>query len=127
MKLDKKLTAEIIEKNIQKIFVHFYEAGCSWKKINIEFHDFNIADLVPLDSDYDFQIYVKVEEQALLDAWTITRTQKADHTWNIKTRYIFSSEKVQDRCGCGTSFAFEKKKLKIDLEKLRNLKINFQK
>ena len=44
-----------------------------------------------------------------------------------KNRYIFSNEKILDRCGCGTSFSFEKKKVKIDLEKLKKLKENFWK
>jgi hypothetical protein len=42
-------------------------------------------------------------------------------------RYIFSSEEVEDRCGCGTSFAFEKPAPKINLEKLKNMRENFLK
>ena len=55
----------------------------------------------------------------------ITRTVTADHTGQEKTRYIFSNPKVEDRCGCGTSFAFEKKVPKIDLEKLKLLRERF--
>jgi hypothetical protein len=43
----------------------------------------------------------------------------------VKTRYIYASEKVLDRCGCGSSFWFEKKKPKIDLAKLKDLKTRF--
>jgi len=34
---------------------------------------------------------------------------------------------VKDRCGCGSSFSFDKKEVKIDLSKLKDLKNNFKK
>ncbi|MGB2111463.1 MAG: hypothetical protein ACPHY8_06730 [Patescibacteria group bacterium] len=55
--------------------------------------------------------------------------EKSDnpHLQGVKDKYIFSNPKIQDRCGCGTSFSFEKKVPKIDLEKLRLLKDRFKK
>ena len=55
--------------------------------------------------------------------------EKSDnpHLQWAREKYIFSNPKIQDRCGCGTSFSFEKKVPKIDLEKLRLLKDRFWK
>ncbi len=144
MKLDKKLLSEIQEQWIKKIKVFFYEAGCSGKKVNIEFDDFEIGDLIPLPSpplpgegteDSSSQdrgdlggsckIYVPKEDREHFENCRITRIQKADHTWVVKSRYIYTSDEVQDRCGCGTSFAFEKKKPTIDFSKLKDLKTRF--
>ena len=125
MKLDKKLIQDIESQNISRIFVYFYEAWCSGTKLEIQFWDFDVQNLQQIETAYSFSVYVKPKEQKLLQDTTITRLQKADHSWVVKTRYMFASEKVQDRCGCGTSFAFEKKKPSIDFEKLKNLKRNF--
>ncbi len=57
----------------------------------------------------------------------ITRTVTADHTGEAKVRYIFVSDEIEERCGCGTSFAFEKKVPKINLEKLKMMRENFKK
>ena len=76
---------------------------------------------------YFMKIYTpKTDIQHLQDG-RLTRTIKADHTGKEKIRFIFTSNEIQDRCGCGTSFAFEKKKPKIDFEKLKHLKANFNK
>lgn len=124
MKLDKKLTAEIQEKWIEKIKVFFYDAGCSGSKVNIVFDDFEIDESLVKTQD-EFAIYVEKEDEEKFEWCSITRVQKADHSWEVKTRYIYASEKVLDRCGCGSSFWFEKKKPKIDLAKLKDLKTRF--
>lgn len=73
------------------------------------------------------QVYVpKIDAQYLENA-RITRTIKADHTGKEKIRYILSSSKVKERCGCGSSFSFEKKVPRIDTAKLKNLKFSFKK
>ncbi len=58
---------------------------------------------------------------------TITRTVTADHTGKQKIRYILTSDAVKERCGCGSSFSFEKHIPQIDTQKLKNLKANFKK
>ena len=68
----------------------------------------------------------KTDKQYLENA-SITRVVVADHTGVAKTRDIFASDDVEDRCGCGTSFAFEKPAPKIDLEKLKQMRENFKK
>ena len=127
MKLDKKLITEINERNIKAIKVFFYEAWCSGKKVDLLFEDFSYNDLEKIDTSYDFQIYVESQDKEKFENCSITRVQKADHTWNIQTRYIYSSKEVLDRCWCGTSFAFEKKKPSFNLDSLKNLKNNFSK
>ncbi len=125
IKLDKN-TLEYFEKKWSiNILVHFYDAGCSWTKVDIT-DDFKISDdLVKIEST-PFNIYVKWSEKEKLENASITRVVKADHSWKEKVRYILSSEKIKDRCWCWSSFSFEKKKPKIDLEKLKSLKNNFK-
>lgn len=126
LQLDKKFLAELEESWVEKLKVFLYEAGCSWKKVWVE-AEFDIdEDLEILESNFS-QIFIPHTDRVYLENGRLTRTSKADHTGKEKIRYIFTSEEIQDRCGCGTSFAFEKKKPKIDFEKLKNMKANFNK
>lgn len=127
IKLDKNTISHFKQKWADKIKVFFYEAWCSGMKVDIS-DDFEISsDLLLLDTDYDLDVYIEKKDEKLLSWANITRVVKADHSWKEKIRYILSSEKVKDRCGCGSSFSFEKKKIKFDLEKLKDLKNNFKK
>lgn len=128
MKLDKKTVLDFIERKIDKIFVYFYDAWCSWTKVSIS-ENFDITNsLHKLDlSSSPFEVYVEKKDLEKFDWAVITRTVVADHTWIEKIRYIFSNEKILDRCGCWTSFSFEKKKPKIDLDKLKLLREKFKK
>lgn len=128
MKLDKKTVLDLIERKVEKIFVYFYEAGCSWNKVDIK-EDFEITDdLEKLElSSSPFSVYVEKKDKQKF-AWSIiTRTVSADHTWKEKIRFIFSNDQVVDRCGCGSSFSFEKKSPKFDLSKLKDFKNNLTK
>ena len=153
--LDKKTVTQFEAEGIERLKVFFYEAGCSGTKINME-TEFEITeDLVCLshpewsegsselawnntqhmDSSakssewhsYKFELYVPKTDKQYLENASITRVVVADHTGVAKTRYIFASDDVEDRCGCGTSFAFEKPAPKIDLEKLKQMRENFKK
>lgn len=126
LKLDKNTVNEYESSGIEKLKVFMYEAGCSGKKVNMETDFEPTDDLIKLDNEYSFDLYVPKEDKEHLEYASITRVVKADHTWVAKTRYIFTSEEVEDRCGCGTSFAFEKPVPKIDLEKLKLLRQNFK-
>ena len=127
LQLDKKTVSEFESSWVTKLKVFFYEAGCSWKKIDMS-SDFEIGDEIDkLKSDYGFTLYVPKIDREHLENAKITRVIVADHTWEAKTRYIFASSEVEDRCWCGTSFAFEKPVPKIDLEKLKKLRENFRK
>ena len=127
LQLDQKFITELENSAVEKIKVFFYNAGCSGTKINIE-TDFELTDDVEeLESSYAFKLYVPKRDKEHLENARITRTVKADHTGQEKVRFIFTSEEVEDRCGCGTSFAFEKKAPKVDLAKLAELRKNFKK
>jgi len=134
LQLDNKFLAELQASWVQKLKIFLYEAGCSWKKVWVE-TEFEVTDdleiselgtgtLVPVPG---IQIYIPKTDIAHLENGRITKTVKADHTWKEKIRYIFTSDEIQDRCWCGTSFAFEKKKPRIDFDKLKNIKAVFSK
>lgn len=140
--LDKKTVSEFEASWVKKLKVFFIEAGCSGTKIDMQ-TDFEITDdlieiphpnpLLTKERETSkaggrgFKIYIPKTDRQYLENAKITRVVVADHTGNAKTRYIFASEDVEDRCGCGTSFAFEKPAPKIDLEKLKKLRENFRK
>jgi len=125
--LDKKTVSEFEASWITKLKVFFIDAGCSGTKINMS-HDFEITeDIDKLECEYSFDLYVPKTDTQYLENARITRVVVADHTGEAKARYIFASDEVEDRCWCGTSFAFEKPVPKIDLEKLKNLRANFLK
>jgi hypothetical protein len=129
MKLDKSTVMDLMNRKVEKILVYFYDAWCSGTKVNIK-EDFEInLDLQKLElKSSPFDVYVEKKDADKFIWALITKTVSADHTWKEKIRYIFSNEKVKDRCGCWSSFSFwEKKKPKIDLSKLKDLKNNFKK
>lgn len=143
LELDKKFLAELENTWVQKLKVFLYQAGCSGTKVSVE-TDFEVTDELvelpppnlPLSGEEwsssdpvreGIKIYIPKTDLIHLQNGRLTRTLKADHTGQEKVRYIFTSEEIQDRCGCGTSFAFEKKKPKIDLEKLKIMRENFKK
>ena len=124
--LDKKTVAQFENSWVEKLKVFFYEAWCSGTKIDME-TDFEISDEIDkLESEYAFELYVPKTDREYLENAKITRVVVADHTGIKKTRYIFASDDVEDRCWCGTSFAFEKPAPIIDLEKLKLLRQNFK-
>ncbi|MDD2870516.1 MAG: hypothetical protein PHS49_00870 [Candidatus Gracilibacteria bacterium] len=129
MKLDKSTVLDLINRKVEKILVYFYDAGCSGTKVNIK-EDFEITDeLSKLElKSSPFDVYVETKDADKFKGSIITKTITADHTGKEKVRYIFSNEQVKDRCGCGSSFSFgEKKKPKIDINKLKDLKNKFKK
>lgn len=126
LRLDKKTITELEEAGIGKLKVFFIEAGCSGTKIEMETAFELSGEIDKLESEYSFDLYVPKTDKKYLENAKITRVVVADHTWVAKTRYIFASDEVEDRCGCGTSFAFEKPVPKIDLEKLKLLRKNFK-
>jgi Fe-S cluster assembly iron-binding protein IscA len=130
LKLDKKTIADFEARWIQKIKIFFYDGGCSGTKVDIIEDDFE--SLTPTLSQmerakYGFDIYVEKADVEKFESASITRLVKADHTGEAKIRYIYTNEAILDRCGCGTSFSFEKKQPKINLAKLKTLKIDIQK
>ena len=125
LELDKKFLTELQDAWVQKLKVFLYEAGCSGTKVGVE-NDFEINETLELLESNFSQLYTPKLDAIHLQNGRLTKTLKADHTGQEKVRYIFTSEKIQDRCGCGTSFAFEKKVPKIDFGKLKMMREKFK-
>ena len=125
-KLDKKFLVELQEAWVEKLKVFLYQAGCSGIKVSVETEFEQDENLSLLESNFS-QVYTPKTDLIHLQNGRLTKTVKADHTGQEKIRYIFTSEEIKDRCGCGTSFAFEKKKPIIDIEKLKAMRENFKK
>lgn len=141
LQLDKKTVSEFETAGVQKLKVFLYEAGCSGMKIDVLVDDFEVTDdLVEIPhptplltkeretseaGGRGFKIYVPKADRKHLENARITKIVKADHTGTEKIRYMFTSDEVQERCGCGTSFAFEKATPKINISELKNLRNNF--
>jgi Fe-S cluster assembly iron-binding protein IscA len=124
--LDKKTVREFEDTWVKKLKVFFIDSGCSGTKIDMS-SDFEVStEIDKLESEYGFEVYVPKTDREYLENAKITRVVVADHTGEAKSRYIFASDEVEDRCGCGTSFAFEKPVPVIDLEKLKLLRLNFK-
>lgn len=124
--LDPKIIWDCKNKNIKNIFLYFYDSGCSGTKIDIV-TDFDRQTKFLYTSLEDINVYVDEEVRSQLQDAQIIQSPKADHTWEIKMRYLFISKQVQDRCGCGSSFSFEKKVPKLNIKNLEALKNNYKK
>ena len=126
LQLDPKTIIQLEAEGIEKLKVFLYTAGCSWNKVDMT-ADFEVDEnLIQIESCWKFNLYVNKTDMDKLENARITKVVKADHTGKEKIRYIYSSDDVLDRCGCGTSFGFEKKVPKIDLSKLKDMKKNFK-
>lgn len=123
--LDKQTLSDLKDRWINSIKLFFYDAGCSWTKLDLEENpDKSNLSLV---SEVDWiKIYSDLKDKDKFENCFVTRTVTADHTWKEKVRYIYTSNKVKSRCWCGSSFSFGEKKIKIDLEKFKTLKNNFK-
>ena len=119
--LDSKTISDLKEAGAQKVKLFFYDAGCSGTKVDMLIDDFEDVRLVCIE-EWDVNIYTEEKDREKFLWARITRVVKADHTGVEQSRYIYSNEAVLDRCWCGTSFSFEKKKIVLDLEKLKDLK-----
>lgn len=146
IKIDKKTLVEFQKNGVKKIHVFFYDAGCSGTKVDIETEfDVEGLELVAVFPDLDdewkpvnnpplewegIEVYIIPANKDKFDGAMVTKIrEKSDnpHLQGVKDKYIFSNPKIEDRCWCGTSFSFEKKVPKINLEKLRLLKDRFGK
>ena len=130
--LDNNTLKSLQEQGVKKVKLFFYEAGCSGMKVDMMMDDFDYADLTPTLSleereQVGFQIYVEKKDEEKFRWARITRVVKSDHTGKEKVRYIYSNDEVKERCGCGSSFSFEKKVPKLNLEKLKELKEKMKK
>ncbi|MDD2891431.1 MAG: hypothetical protein PHQ95_00530 [Candidatus Gracilibacteria bacterium] len=107
--LDKNSIQSFLNARVSAIFISFIQGGCSGTKVSIE-TEFDRTGLVGSQITEGLTAYYRKEEQVALEQGRIT---------SVNEKWIFSSDKVQDRCGCGSSFSFEKKL--IDSKKLTKL------
>lgn len=113
--LDKNSVRTFLDQDIHSIFISFVQGGCAGIKVSIE-TEFNTINLVSSLIVPGLTAFYRKEEQEILEQGYITF---------VKGKWLFSSEKIQDRCGCGSSFSFEKKL--IDTNKLAKLQEIFGK
>lgn len=117
-------------RQVKKIKLFFFWGGCSGTKLDVvEEFEIDASLFLTGGHNYPFDIYVEEKDKEKFDGAIITKLEKIDpknpHLAGGKIAYIFTNEKVKERCGCGTSFSFEKKKVKWDIEKLKKLKGSF--
>ena len=126
MIIDKQTLFDLKQRWVKSIKLYFYDSWCEGTKLNIEENP-DLENLELIENIDWIAVYSNKEDKDKFDDCSITRTVTADHTWKEKIRYIYSSNKVKGRCGCWSSFSFEEKKLKINLEKFKDLKSKFKK
>lgn len=107
----------------ENIKVYFYESGCEWTKVALT-QDFNTDGLECTHVLWK-NIYFEPKDALNLDGGKILPKPDKSEGHKSEDKYIFLSDKIKSRCGCATSFSFEKKL--IDSSKLKKLKIAFKK
>lgn len=132
LKLSQNIIDDLKSRKVEKVKIYFYNSWCSGTKIGIVEDDFEVTTelvIIPLlDKERlgeVFDTYTEKKDEDKFKNAIITKVEVADHTWNKKVRYIYNSNEVKNRCGCGSSFSFEKKLPRLNLEKLKWLKNNF--
>lgn len=107
--LDKNSIQSFLDTDIKEIYISFIQSGCSGTKVSVQ-TEFDRTGLISSPINEKLTAFYRKEEQEILEQGHITFA---------KGKWLFSSEKIQDRCGCGSSFSFEKKL--IDTNKLSKL------
>lgn len=126
LKLDKHTLAHFREAGSRKIKVFFYDAGCSGTKLDI-MSDFQITlELILIETNADFEVYVEGKDKEKFENCSVTmlipkKNNENPHLAGNKIKYIYTSDRVVERCGCGTSFGFTKKIPTFHLENLKNI------
>ena len=110
----KNLTSLFSENEIK---VHFYSSGCEGTKVNItsDFEKTNLENFAL----HGKTIYFESQDKDKLDGAKILKKVDTGKGHQSNDKYLFISPKVESRCGCATSFSFEKKL--IDKSKLKTL------
>lgn len=113
--LDKNSIQRFLDTDIHSVFISFVRSGCAGTKVSVQ-TEFEETGLVSSPLTPELTAFYRKEEQEILEHGHITFA---------KGKWLFSSEKIQDRCGCGSSFSFEKKL--VDTGKLAKLQKIFGK
>lgn len=110
--LDKISIQNFLDQGVNEIFISFVQKGCAGTKVAIV-SEFDKTDLVSSEINPGLRAFFRADEQKFLSEGRIT---------GAKGKWIFASEAVTDRCGCASSFSFEKQLVdKNKLAKLRGI------
>jgi Fe-S cluster assembly iron-binding protein IscA len=95
--LDKISLQKFREQGVREVFVHLIKKGCEGTKVEVltEIPTGEILETFTMDDG--FTVSCPASESEKLDGSRITRSGE---------KWIFTSEKVTGRCGCGSSFRF---------------------
>ncbi len=118
--IDSKILSSFPTTDI-KIF--FYNSWCEGTKIDLT-SDFETKDLEKIEISGK-NIYFSPEDGKNLDGGKVIPKTSNVEGHGGKAKYLFISPKIQSRCGCATSFSFQRKL--IDTEKINRLKGVFTK
>lgn len=129
LKIDSPTLALWKTTGVDKISISFVAGGCSGTKIAV--------DTVPSPSwpkssvtVGDTVVHFEESDRIKLENARLTRVEK-----NGKTVWLYVSEGVKGRCGCGSSFSFDSDSTpvskhvpnpKFDIGKIASLKAKFQ-
>lgn len=106
---DSKTLADFESRSVREVFVRFVAKGCEGTKVDV-LEDFEHEGL-ECETAGSLGVYVLPQERSRFDGARLTR---------VGTKWIFTSEQVTGRCGCGSSFSFDKKL--VDKNKLAKLR-----
>ncbi|GAB0175032.1 MAG: hypothetical protein HHAS10_09110 [Candidatus Altimarinota bacterium] len=105
-----KLSLETWKKEgVNSLSVFFYKSGCAGTKIQVERGKNSLCNKEIVQDD--ITLYIKDDESALLENARITQAG---------SKWIFTSQNINTRCGCGSSFSLKSDSpLKDKVERLR--------
>jgi Fe-S cluster assembly iron-binding protein IscA len=111
VRLDRHSCSEFLAQWITDVNIDIVNAGCAGSKISLSPRAFS-DDRIQSENFQGISFWVVPELVPLLDGAQIAKA---------KWKYYLVSEKIQSRCGCGTSFSFEKKTIPTNLTKIHRL------
>lgn len=111
IRLDKYICADFLRQWVTDVNVDIIQAGCAGSKIVVTPRT-QSDDRVASEVHNGIRSWITPELAQKLDGAQIARA---------KGKYYLVSGHIQSRCGCGTSFSFEKKSIPTNLTKIHRL------
>jgi len=111
LKLDKYSCAEFLTQGVSHVNVDIVTAGCAGSKI-IVMPRVSPDERIPSEEHNGLVFWVLPEYEKKLDWSQIAQA---------KGKYYLVNKKIHSRCGCGTSFSFERKTIPTNLTKIHRL------
>jgi Fe-S cluster assembly iron-binding protein IscA len=112
IKLDKYTCAEFLAQWVTDINVDVLDSGCAGQKISVSPRT-ESDERLSSEEHLGIRCWIKPEFVEKLDRAQIAKT---------KGKYYLVSKNIQTRCGCGTSFSFEKKRILVDMAKIHRIR-----